>query len=146
MTELHIIEERSTGREDGPSLQEQVRGVDIEINAVAELLVSEGGFLWSGKPLSGYGEGEVIVEEGSMAVSYTRDSQLRAWLLLRQESKTYRMYRMARIDGEDLPAVQELEEPMLADDSDVKYERDQLLDVIHGCQRDRLGRDSLPDF
>lgn len=146
MTELRITEEISRGRGGGPSLSEQVRNTDIDISAAAELLVGEGGFTWNGKPLSGDGEGEVVAEEGSMAVSCMRDGQLRAWLLLRQEGKGYEIYRIARFDGEDLPVIQKLEEPTSADDSDVKYERDQLLDVIHGCQRDRLGRDSLPDF
>lgn len=146
MMKLHIVERQVSGREDTSDLLEQLREIDTQISSTAELLVNDGDFTWSGAPLSGYGQGEVMAEGGSVAVEYGYDDGSREWLLLRQGANTYEMYRMVRVDSEESPVVQVLGEPQMLIDPGMKYERDQLLDVLRGCQRDRLGHDSLPDF
>lgn len=143
---LHVVERQVDGSEGSPTLPDQLQELDGQINVTAERLVGGGDFTWNGRPLSGPGEAEVVSEGRSIAISYGYDNLAREWLLLYRTSDAYETYRILRTNEEDDPVVQELEDPQAATDPDAKYERDQLLDVLHGCQRDRIGSETLPDF
>jgi len=139
---VHVIERQISG--DTVSIPELVGGCDQQILHTVELLAVDAEFEWTGSPLSGVGEGEVVAEEGSMVVGHTVGDSAKSWLVLRRDDGyvTYRILRQEGADSDEL-VLQELESPGQVQGVEGKYERDQLLDTLQGCQLHRHGVDGL---
>lgn len=139
---VHVVERQISG--DTVNIPEQVARCDEQILHTVELLAVDTRFEWTGSPLSGVGEGEVVAEEGSMVVGHTVGDSAKSWLVLHQDDGyvTYRILRQEGADSDEL-VVQELKSPDQVQDVGGKYERDQLLDTLQGCQLHRHGVDGL---
>lgn len=139
---VHVIERQISG--DTVSIPEQVERCDEQILHTIELLAADTEFEWRGLPLSRVGEGEVVAEEGSMVIGHTVSDSAKSWLVLRQDGGyvTYRILAQGGADRDEL-VLQELESPGQVQDVEGKYERDQLLDTLQGCQLHRHGVDDL---
>lgn len=132
---LRITQNEIAGSRNVRPLIEQMEEADRSIEAAAQALALRGDIEWSGKPMSGIGEGAIAVDEGAIAVRHTLDASVQRWLLLHQEDgKVHRVYRVVEL--EDGPAVQELDTPDKAgDDIGAKYERDCLQGILEACLR-----------